>query len=102
MEEATSLRKELRKRQAEEIGKWLDEAEDADLRKVAVASLDKKKGKLPRKTDVTFTLNALYQLGVQLNNTWTVSHSLLSTQHHLKRRERVGRDKYPRERSSII
>lgn len=98
MEKATSLRKELRKRQSEEIGKWLDKAKDVDLRKVVVASLDKKKGKLPGKTTVTFTLNALYQLGVQLNDTWIVSHNLLSTQHHLKRRERVGWDKYPRER----
>ena len=64
IEEATSLRKELRKRQSKEIGKWLDKVEDLDLRKVAVASLDKKKGKLSGKATVTFALNALHQLDV--------------------------------------
>ena len=36
-------------------------AEDADLGKVALANVDKKKGKLSRKVVITSALNALHQ-----------------------------------------
>ena len=43
------------------LGRSLHRAEDVDLRKVAIANVDKKKGKLPRKVVITSTLNVLHQ-----------------------------------------
>ena len=62
------LKKQLARRRCSDkdnrkgLGGSLLKVEDAGPRKVEIAIVDKKNGKLPRKADITYLLNALHQL----------------------------------------